>query len=88
MTPGMAQSSSISLQHSQKSDINYNIFFSARNGKWTQLLRMKWNGDGWSRANRIEQNGKNVSNEVSPDFPKKADGSPHWEYYLKKDSDN
>ena len=83
LAPNQPFSNMQPLSHSAESDINYNIFYSARNGHWTQFLRMKWTESGWSVANRIEQNGKDVLVEVSPDFPKLANGEPDWEYYLQ-----
>ena len=83
MTPNLAVTGFPILPHTTRTDINYNIFFSGRNGTWTQLLRMKWTGDGWGRTNRVEQNGKEVLIEVSADFPRLPNGDPDWEYYLR-----
>jgi hypothetical protein len=83
MNPGLSVSGFQQLSHESNSDINFDIFFTGRNGTWNQSLRMKWNGNGWSRANRIERNGKELLVEVSPDFPRKSDGTVYWDYYLQ-----
>jgi hypothetical protein len=41
LTPGFANTPGITLSHPSGRDISYNIFFVARNGSWTQTLRMR-----------------------------------------------
>jgi hypothetical protein len=45
LTPGFMTITSIRLAHHGK-DLNYNMFYVARNGAWVQILRMRWVGDG------------------------------------------
>jgi hypothetical protein len=80
LTPGMAREVDGAVQHAANSrDYNYNIFVVARNGSWTQQLRMKWIGDGWVRATRIVRDGKEVRLEVPDAYPRNAAGEVEWE---------
>lgn len=47
----------------------YNIFFTARNGGFTQLLRYARVGGAWKRALRIEKDTKILKEVIDPDFP-------------------
>lgn len=79
MAPALASSSStIRLLHYSK-NIDFNIFFSGRNGLWIQFLRMVWLGDGWTSANKVMRGSEEVFREVSPNFPRSKDGSIDWE---------
>jgi hypothetical protein len=80
LTPGMARDIDGALQHPANSrDYNYNIFFVARNGTWTQQLRMKWMGDGWARATRIMRDGREVLTEVIGAYPRTSAGEIEWD---------
>jgi hypothetical protein len=78
MAPELASMSEIRLPHHGK-NIDFNIFFSARNGLWTQLLRMLWVGDGWATANKVMRGSQEIYREVSANFPRQKDGSIEWE---------
>ncbi|HEY8096252.1 MAG TPA: hypothetical protein VIE65_09230 [Methylobacter sp.] len=52
MTPGFAVSTATRLSHHGK-DFNFNIFYVARNGSWTQMLRMRWVEGGWAVRRQI-----------------------------------
>ena len=56
-------------------DIDFDIFFWARNGMWDQFLRMRWKGDGWAIANKVLRDSQEIYREVSEDFPRREDGS-------------
>lgn len=78
LTPNLASTmQQIRIQHDGR-DISYNMFFTARNGMWTQILRMRWMGDGWASANKVLMNGKQVYREVSANYPKTGDGKFDW----------
>ena len=67
----------IRLPHHGK-DIDFNIFFSARNGMWTQFLRMRWKGDGWATAIKVMRGSQEIYRQVSDNFPRHEDGSVDW----------
>jgi hypothetical protein len=77
MTPGFAITTSTQLRHHGK-DFNFNIFYIARNGAWTQMLRMRWVGDGWAMANKVMRGSKEIHREVSPNFPPPDQGTNEW----------
>jgi hypothetical protein len=77
MTPGLAVSTAYRIPHDGK-NLNFNIFFVARNGTWTQFLRMPWVGDGWGRASKIVRDGKVIFREVSENFPRTEKGEIDW----------
>jgi len=79
LAPGFATSSSVvRFQHHGK-DINYNIFFAARNGGWVQILRMRWMGNGWAAANKVLKGKTVLLREVSNNFPRTEDGKIDWQ---------
>lgn len=53
---------------------DFNIFFSARNGLYTQLLRMRKSEQKWVSATRVQMREGNdekvVFEQIDPDFPK------------------
>jgi hypothetical protein len=79
MTPSFAFSGVGSLSHFGR-DFNYNVFFVARNGSWTQQLRMHWTGNGWATANQVEWFGRDGKPfvEISEDYPRNANGEIDW----------
>jgi len=77
LAPGLAWTSNIRLPHHGK-DIEFNIFFAARNGVWTQLLRWRWIGDGWTRATKVLRGTQELHRQVAPNFPRQQDGSIDW----------
>jgi hypothetical protein len=56
--------------------VNANIFFTARNGNWTELLRVRQTTNGWVRAIRIEgrftslKKAKLMCETIDPQFPR------------------
>jgi hypothetical protein len=79
LAPGFsATTPAIRLRHHGK-DITYNIFFVARNGGWTQILRMRWVGDGWATANKVLKGSQQLFREVSANFPRTEDGKIDWQ---------
>ena len=67
----------IRLPHHGK-DLEFNIFFTARNGTWIQFLRMRWVGDGGARATKVMRGTQELHREVSANFPRQQDGSIDW----------
>jgi hypothetical protein len=67
----------IQMPHHGK-DLSFNIFFSARNGMWTQFLRMRWVGDGWARASKVVRGTEELHREVSANYPRRENGSVDW----------
>lgn len=58
----------------------YNVFFSARNGRTVQELRLKKVSGQWRQATRIMWHGKAeaVYQRVDEDFPRDASGNVEW----------
>lgn len=77
MTPGLATTTGIQLPHHGK-DLEFNIFFTARNGMWIQILRMPWVGDGWAMATKVMRGTQELHRDVSANFPRRQDGSIDW----------
>jgi hypothetical protein len=80
LTPGFSTSTA-ALAHPSGRDLSYNVFFVARNGAWTQQLRMRLVGDGYAIANKITglAEGKEIFRDVSQNYPRGPDGEVEWE---------
>jgi len=79
MPVGLGKMTQIRLMHPGKgNDIEFNIVFSARNGLWVQLFRMRWVGDSWVSANKVMRGAEEIYSEVPPNFPRREDGSADW----------
>lgn len=81
LLPGKAQSFSIVWQGVDR--VACNLFFTARNGDWTQEFRRIRVPDGWAYINRVgrwtdKPDDKLALYDVSKNFPRKADGSIDW----------
>src|ERR1700730_15416439 len=74
MAAGFAMSTSIRLPHHGK-DLEFNIYFTARNGAWIQFLRKRWVGDGWATVTKVMRGAQELYREVSANFPRRQDGS-------------
>ena len=60
---------------------SYNIFFTARNGSFTQLLRLKKVNGAWVTATKVtNKNNEILHEQIDENYPKEADGSVTWEY--------
>lgn len=72
----------VRLPLSDKGQQGFNIFFSARNGMWTQILRLRLVHHKWTRAYKVvrEAGGKTqvLRQFVDDEFPKDANGEPDW----------
>ncbi len=51
--------------------VNLNIFFSANNGDFTQLLRMRFIDGEWASAILVNRNEKNIFEQVDKNYPEK-----------------
>jgi hypothetical protein len=80
MTPSHAVTMGITLQHPSGRDFNYNIFFVARNGAWTQQFRMHWIGDGWTTATNIvgPDGRRELFSNITENFPRAPGGEIDW----------
>ena len=56
---------------------NFNIFFSARNGSFVQLLRFRKINGVWLRATKVEM-GKVMYENIPDDYPRDANGQVNW----------
>lgn len=57
---------------------DFNIFFSARNGLFVQLLRMKKINNKWISATKVERDGKIIFEKIDKDFPMNDEGKINW----------
>ena len=57
---------------------NFNIFFNARNGFFTQLLRLKKINNKWVHATKVEKDGKIIFEKIDSDFPRNSDATFSW----------
>ncbi len=80
LPPGPASETSIRLAHYGR-HVNYNIFYTARNGTWIQMFRMRWIDERVSTATRIikEHDGEELYQQASPNFPRGANGEIDWD---------
>lgn len=56
----------------------YSIFFSARNGIWRQHMQVVRTACDWAVATRLKRRGEFFFRDVSPDYPRKSDGTIAW----------
>lgn len=91
MAPGSyAKTTGLRIPHHGK-NVNFNVFYVARNGSWLQKLRMRWVGNGWALANRVLEGlggGKELMLEVSPNYPRDAAGNVEWDEEANSTSKN
>ena len=60
------------------SNKDFNIYFAARNGLFTQLLRLRKIDGKWTTAIKVDKDGKTVFEKVDDDFPKTKQGQIQW----------
>jgi len=59
---------------------NYNVFFTARNGRFTQVIRMVKINSEWEIATKvIDGNEQTILEQVSAYFPRDANGRVIWD---------
>lgn len=57
---------------------DFNIFFGARNGLFTQLLRLRKIDGKWTTAIKVDKDGKTVFEKINDDFPKTKQDQVQW----------
>jgi hypothetical protein len=68
---------------SDSARVDFNVFFDARNGDWTELLRMRKVGNNWVEAIRVVRetyykNGKTAEKTIFEQIPKEFPEVPDW----------
>lgn len=58
--------------------LRWNIFFGARNGFFTELLRMRRIDNKWKTALKIVKEGKTLLEKIDPDYPVGENGQVEW----------
>jgi hypothetical protein len=58
----------------------FNIFFTASNGSFTQLLRYRKVGDEWRYATKVHRNDIDIYEKIQEGFPLSAAGQVEWEH--------
>lgn len=59
---------------------SYNIFFTARNGSFTQLMRLKKINGVWASATKVtNRNNEILHEQIDEKYPTGADGNVIWE---------
>ena len=76
---GLNHSRWVNLSLGESSPRSYNIFFGARNGSWTQQLRIARFEDRWVTASRVYRPGLDPIDTVYDDFPRNSDGTLAWD---------
>lgn len=56
----------------------FNIFFTARNGGYSQLLRLAKTKEGWIQATRVERDGKVLFEQIGNGYPLEENGKVDW----------
>jgi hypothetical protein len=64
----------------QEDSRRFNIFFTARNGAFTQLLRCRRVEGTWVFATKVVRGDTVYHEEVSEGFPRAEDGTVNWEH--------
>ena len=76
-----------SIPFTDEQSQDFNIFFSARNGVWTEKLRLRKVRDHWSNALQVwlsplgtaKPPAKPILEKVANDFPRNAQGTIDWD---------
>lgn len=78
-TPGVVNYVSISNPRPTAEEHVLQVFITARNGSFRQLIHLKKIGDYWSYAIRVTNGAGNLLfEEVSPEFPREENGEIAW----------
>lgn len=80
VAPGLSRMLPVELFIHHGDRRGWNVFFTARNGNWTQLIRMRRIGNEWRMATRVlRANGRDIAFELVVDgYPLLPDGSVEW----------
>ena len=79
LVPGHAANIEVVMPVSSDSmSRNFNIFFTARNGSFTQLLRFRKINGLWLRALKVEM-GEVMYEEITEGYPRDENGKMDWE---------
>lgn len=79
LIPGHAADINVALPiHPDSTVRNFNIFFSARNGSFTQLLRFRKIDGQWLRATKVVM-AKTMYEDVPEGYPRDANGQVNWD---------
>ncbi|MBI3058746.1 MAG: hypothetical protein HYY81_05490 [Deltaproteobacteria bacterium] len=57
---------------------SFNIFFAARNGGFSQLVRFVRVADRWRSAYRVKRNGEVIHEKIDEEFPRNQAGAVEW----------
>jgi len=57
----------------------YNLEIRARNGAWSQQIRVVKLADRWVTATKVYRDGQLLVEEAYEDYPRSSDGSPVWD---------
>lgn len=77
LSPGFSKGHEIwNLGNGARRD--FNIFWTARNGGFTQLMRFRRIGDRWTSATKVEREGT-IFEKVTEGYPRNAEGGVDWQ---------
>ena len=79
LIPGHATLLGDTLSRGSGDVCRFNVFFTARNGSFTQLWRFRRVNGGWTSATRIVRGDAVLFEQIQDSFPRNADGSVAWE---------
>jgi hypothetical protein len=78
LIPGHASMLNETIPLGDATSRNFNIFFTARNGSFTQLLRFRKFNDVWTTATKVCREDLTLYERVDEEFPRNANGIVEW----------
>ena len=79
LIPGHAKAIRMPLDFDERSRIRLNIFFSARNGGFTQLFRCVQVAGTWESALQVRRDSEILLERVTDAYPRAGDGTVAWD---------
>jgi len=80
LIPGSAVSRNVAFTFSSSGQEDFNVFFSARNGFWEQLIRWRKVEEKWVLATKVTGHGrrKPLYEQIDKNFPRNGKGIVEW----------
>ena len=79
LAPIMAQYAKFVLPLGPGDNRRFNLFFTARNGSTTQLLRCKKVDGQWKFATKLQRNDRVLFEKIDEDYPVSSNGEVDWD---------
>lgn len=78
LIPGLAKIVGVNLSMRSSSSRNFNIFYTARNGSFTQEFRYRRVNGNWLYATQVSRQNGIVHEQIQQGFPRNANGAIDW----------